>query len=85
MMKLISKNSERLKHRDFTYFPSVEILWKGTVSTDIRANRSKLCGNSVFSQNFHTRKLGESTLFYAVGKQLKVANYFHKERFIVDV
>ena len=28
--------------------------------------RSKLCGNYAFSQNFHTRKLGEITLFFAV-------------------
>ena len=26
----------------------------------------KLCGNCVFPQNFHTRKLGEITVFYAV-------------------
>ena len=29
-------------------------------------NRPKLCGNCVISQNFHTRKLGEFTVFYAV-------------------
>ena len=27
---------------------------------------SKLCGNFVFPKNFHTRKLGEITVFYAV-------------------
>ena len=26
----------------------------------------KLCGNCAFPQNFHTRKLGEITAFYAV-------------------
>ena len=26
----------------------------------------KLCGNCAFTQNFHTRKLGEITVFYAV-------------------
>ena len=26
----------------------------------------KLCGNCALPQNFHTRKLGESTVFYAV-------------------
>ena len=30
------------------------------------ANRLKLCGNCVFLQKFHTRKLGEITVFYAV-------------------
>ena len=27
---------------------------------------SKLCGNFAFPENFHTRKLGEITVFYAV-------------------
>ena len=31
-----------------------------------RANRSKLCGNCAFPQNFHTRKLGEIKVFFAV-------------------
>ena len=44
----------------------VEILWKATVSAKFRANHSKLCGNYVFPQNFHTRKLGEITVFFAV-------------------
>ena len=26
----------------------------------------KLCGNCAFSQNFHTRKLGEISVFYAM-------------------
>ena len=43
------------KYRNFT-----KILWKGT------ANRPKLCGNCAFPQNFHTRKLGEITVFYDV-------------------
>ena len=30
------------------------------------ANRPKLCANCAFPQNFHTRKLGELTAFYAV-------------------
>ena len=28
--------------------------------------RQKLCGNCAFPQNFHTTKLGEITVFYAV-------------------
>ena len=44
----------------------MEILWKGTVSAKFRAIRSKLCGNCAFPQNFHTRKLGEIMVFYAV-------------------
>ena len=30
------------------------------------ANRPKLWGNCAFPQNFHTRKLGEITVFFAV-------------------
>ena len=49
-------------------------LAKNTViSTDFlvwkfcgKANRSKLCGNCAFPQNFHTRKSGEITVFFAV-------------------
>ena len=44
----------------------MEILWKGTVSAQFRANPPKLCGNCAFPQNFHTRKLGEITPFFAV-------------------
>ena len=44
----------------------MEILWKDTVSSQFRAIRPKLCGNCVFPQNFHTMKLGEITVFYAV-------------------
>ena len=29
-------------------------------------NGPKLCGNCAFVQNFHTRKLGEITVFFAV-------------------
>ena len=44
----------------------MEVLWKGTVSAYFRANRPKLCGNCSFPQNFHTRKLGEITVFFVV-------------------
>ena len=54
-----------VKCRRFTQFPGVEILWKDTVS-EYYANCPKLCGNCAFPQNFHTRKLGEITVFYAV-------------------
>ena len=52
-----------VKYRNFTYFPVVESLQKGTVSIEFRP---KLCGNCVFPQNFRTRKLGEISVFYAV-------------------
>ena len=44
----------------------MEILRKGTVSAKFRANRPKLCGNCAFPQNFHTKKLGEITIFFEV-------------------
>ena len=46
------------------------LVWKfcgkGTVSTQFRAIRPKLCGICVFPKNFYTRKLGETTVFFAV-------------------
>ena len=44
----------------------MKILRKDTVSAEFRAIRPKLCGNCAFPQNFHTRKLGKVTAFYAV-------------------
>ena len=41
-----------VKYRNFTKFHG--------------ANRPKLCGNYAFPQNFHTQKLGQITVFYAV-------------------
>ena len=56
-----------VKYCHFTWFPGVEILWKGTVSAKFQAIiRPKLCGNCAFPHHFHTRKLGEITVFYAV-------------------
>ena len=44
----------------------MEILWKGTFSAQFLANPQKLFGNCSYLQNFHTRKLGEITVFFAV-------------------
>ena len=44
----------------------MEILNEGTVSAEFRAIRPNLCGNCAFLQNFHTRKLGEILVFYAM-------------------
>ena len=38
--------------------------------------RPKLCGNCAFPQNFHTMKLGEITVFYAVPEK-KFTAYRH--------
>ena len=47
------------KYRNFTWFPGVEILRK-------LCDRPKLCGNCAFPRNFHTRKSGEISVFFAV-------------------
>ena len=49
-----------------SYFPGVETLWKGTVSAELRAIRSKLCENCGFPLNSHTKILGEISAFYAL-------------------
>ena len=44
------------------------LFWTSIWLTDTRKpNCPKLCGNYAFPQNFHSRKLGKITLFYAVG------------------
>ena len=48
------------------------------ISTSIKTNRAicpKLCGNCPFPQNFHTRKLGEITVFYALCTAKDIPNY----------
>ena len=64
LVKILVTN-HRKKCHNFTEFPGVEILWKGTVSAKFRAIHPKLCGNCAFPQNFHTWKLGEIAVFYA--------------------
>ena len=49
-----------------TQFPDVEVLWRGTVPAEFLAIRPKLCGYCAFPQNFHTRKLGGTTIFFEV-------------------
>ena len=44
----------------------MKILWKCTVSSEFRANHLKLSGNCSFSQNVHTKKLGQISIFCAV-------------------
>ena len=41
------------------------MLWKRTVSAELRAIHPKLYGNCAFPQNFHTRELDEITVTYA--------------------
>ena len=66
----LNLGQELHKYRNFIEFPDVEILWKGTVSAEFQANRHKLYGNCVFSQNIHTKKLDEISVFNVV----KVSN-----------
>ena len=44
------------------------LVWKycGKVQFPHSFGHPKLCGNCAFPQNFHTRKLGEITVFFAV-------------------
>ena len=37
-----------------------------SICIHFHSERPKICGNWVFPENFHTRKLGEITVFYAV-------------------
>ena len=65
-MEAVNSCLHCVNYCNFTWFPGLEILWKGVVSAEFRANHSKLCGSCAFPRNFHTRKLGEITAFYAV-------------------
>ena len=49
-----------------TKFPSVKMLMKQTISVDFQVNCPKLCGCCEFPRNFHTRKLGEVLVFFAL-------------------
>ena len=49
-----------------TVISSNFLVWKFYGKAQFLAIRSKLWGNCVFPQNFHTRKLGEITVLYAV-------------------
>ena len=55
-----------LKYYNFTYFPGVENLWKGTVSAQFWMNHPKRCRNCAFTKNFCTKKIGITSVFYAV-------------------
>ena len=49
------------------------------VSAEFRANRPKLYA---FSQNFHIRKLGEISVFYAV---IVCTNYLHGKQYDINL
>ena len=42
---------------------------EGRESSEVKSQMLLLCGNCVFPQNIHTRKLGEMMVFYAVFMQ----------------
>ena len=56
----LTKLSHCAKYRNFTWFTSWEILRKRTVSCP------KIWGNCASPENVHTRKLGETTVFYVI-------------------
>ena len=47
------------------------LVWIFCGKAQFRANRLKLCGNCAFPQNFHTRKLDEELVFFAVSVSLE--------------
>ena len=55
-------------YKNFIYLRGVEIMKKRSVSVEFSAVDSKLCKNCFhkISRNFHTRKLGETSVFHAV-------------------
>ena len=55
-----------VKYRSFTKFSGEGILWKCTVATEFWVTQTKLRGDCLFPQTFHTRKLGKVLVFYAV-------------------
>ena len=65
LQKFLYYESSTRNYKNYK-FPGVEILWEGIVSAELPVNRRKLCRNYAFPQNFHIRKLGEITVFYAV-------------------
>ena len=60
------QNIHWVKYSSFPKFSGVKILWNSTVFAEFQAIRAKLCRNSAFSQNLHTRKLGKISVFYTV-------------------
>ena len=52
----------------------MKILWKESVSTSFWVIGPKLCGNCAFAQNFHSRKLGEITVFLALLQGSNIQN-----------
>ena len=44
----------------------MEVLWERPVFVEFQTIHSKLHRNCAFPKSFHSRKLGETTLFYAV-------------------
>ena len=52
----------------------MEILWKDTLDVLFWAFYLKLCGNCAFPPNFHSKKLGEISVFYAKIEEIKCSD-----------
>lgn len=61
-----SQNMSLCKIPQFHYLPFVKILWKATVSAEFWAIRGKTLRKLCLSENFHTGKFCEISVFYAV-------------------
>ena len=64
MAKVVYLRNELCNAQNNEISPNLPV-WK-FYGNAIFAIRPKLCGNSAFSQNLHTRKLGDIAVFYTV-------------------
>ena len=62
-IKVLSRGPYEKTHKGFISKPLNFQCRQFTIYMHIRP---KLCGNCAFPQNFHTRELGEISVFYAV-------------------
>ena len=62
----IGVETVRIHIRNFRILHSVNYFVQDCRSIQNFVNHPKLCGNCAFQPNFHTRKLGEILVFYAV-------------------
>ena len=76
----------------FTFIDTTPIrYWRGSIKKDHSVHFQlikvcpKLCGNSNFPKNFHMRKLGEITVFYAVMWTLYIDIVFIKLKRLLNV
>ena len=72
------QNGGRLQRVKYHNFTKNFLVWK-FCRAQFERHSFSICGNCAFPQNFHTRKLGEIRIFYAVllTKQSTNTQYFN--------